>query len=110
MDPDQTPDDLQESRGPFFMYACYNASPDWDLNQHFWRLPVDPPLPQVYGDAFIFKVKERPFDKFGKVRYDNLNEETIQSAFNGNGMGSDECLTWLAKQERNWRDLSRLYT
>lgn len=105
MNPDQTPDELSERRGPYFMYICYQGMEYQDFrghefNEHFTRVLAGKAV--VHGDVFIFKVKEHPFDRFGMVRYDALDDDIIKHAFNGHGIDSDEGLKWLAEQERKW--------
>lgn len=54
---------------------------------------------EVYGDAFIFKVKEIELEHEREVaKYENLDKSHINSAFKGKGISAKETLIWLSLQ------------
>ena len=55
----------EEKRGRYFMYTCTDPSLGLPVNQTFTKLK----RPCVYGDAFMFRLKEPGFSKSGRVRY-----------------------------------------
>lgn len=95
MDPDKQPGELSEYPGPYFMYKCSKESEVLACNKHFEGVPG---AAGVYGDAFIFKVKEPAFIDWLMVRYDELDEDFIRNAFKGKGIASEDCLKWLSEQ------------
>ena len=99
MDPEQNPSDRYHQRGPFYMYKLsVDARKDVPhmVNKHFMRAggAVD-----VYGNAFIFKVKKPvPRSESGVIEYENLDQSFIDSAFKGRGLSASESLRWLSRQ------------
>ena len=55
----------KKKRGRYFMYKCTNPEAGLPTNQTFSKLPC----PRIYGDAFIFKLEEPEFSKWGRARY-----------------------------------------
>ena len=92
LDPDQKPKDRSQHFGPYFMYKfpkfARSVMPG-SRNKHFLSAEG---AEEVYGNAFLFKVKERAHqNKSAVARYENLDIELISSAFK-------ESLIWLSSQ------------
>lgn len=97
MDPDETEEELLKTGGPgpYFIYRCSSGDKKLARNENFKRVPG---AADVYGDAFVFKIKN-PADWIYQlvVDYDSLGESFIIDAFKGKGIASDECLKWLSE-------------
>ncbi|CAD6593716.1 MAG: hypothetical protein ASARMPREDX12_007484 [Alectoria sarmentosa] len=95
MDPHQIPQEgSKQPRGPYFMYKCVADRGASTLNKWFEEAGAA----HVFGAAVIFKVKEPTFDDHGEVVYDHLDRHSIENAFEGKGIATDESLKWLAAQ------------
>ena len=98
-DPDQTREQRWGRRGPYFMYKCSKEGIGLAPNENFERAQgATNDAPRIYGDVYIFKLKEPAFDASGVVRYDILDEDFTEYAFKGEGVDADESLKWLAAQ------------
>lgn len=65
------------------------------LNEHFSRAGAH----DVYGTAFIFKVKQTASQsQSGALECENLDQSFIDSAFKGRGLSASESLRWLSRQ------------
>ena len=99
LDPEQKPKDGFQQFGPYFLYkfpkiARSIMSGRW--NKHFLSAEG---AEEVYGDAFIFKVKVLAHEnKSAVARYEDLDKELINSAFKGKGISAKESLIWLSSQ------------
>ena len=99
LDPDQKPKDRFQQLGPYIMYifskVARTVMPGW-WNKHFLSAEG---AEEVYGDAFIFKVKEPELGHERAVaKYENLDKSLINSAFKRKGISAKECLIWLSSQ------------
>ena len=89
------PDDTSVHLGPYYMYKGSNRDRNLLRSEYFDMVPG---AKSVYGDVFIFKVKEREVNDWGEAKYDKLDYSSIQNAFKGKGLASRECLRWLSEQ------------
>lgn len=98
MDPQQNPRDRYQRCGPYYMYKLSDGVRrhlPHVLNETFSRAGAD----EVYGTAFIFKVKQSASQsQSGEVEYENLDLSFINSAFKGRGLSASESLRWLSRQ------------
>ena len=99
MDPDQSCQERFQGDGPYFMYKFSRRARKVltrHPNKHFESVEG---AEEVYGNAFIFKVK-RPASQSesGVVEYEDLDKSFIDSAFKGKGISASESLRWLSKQ------------
>ncbi len=97
LDPNQPAQQRSRQIGPYFMYkfsidarVALSSFP----NLHFKRAKG---AEDVYGNAYIFKVKEPAFER-GVVEFEDLDEDFIRSAFEGRGIAATESLEWLSRQ------------
>ena len=97
LDTDQSKQERFQGDGPFFMYKFSRGA--WKVlkrNKHFRSVEG---AEEVYGNAFIFKVKKSASQsESGVVEYENLDHSFIDSAFKGKGLSASESLRWLSKQ------------
>ena len=99
LDPNRSNQERFQGGGPYFMYK-FSRSAWKDLNRkrnkHFRSVEG---AEEVYGNAFIFKVKKSASQsESGVVEYENLDKSFIDLAFKGKGLSASESLKWLSKQ------------
>ena len=82
--------------GPYFLYRFPKsiASLTMKPNRHFEDVNGEQ---EVYGNAFIFKVKG-PVEGDREAILEDVNEADIGSTFKGKGISDAESLRWLSKQ------------
>ena len=96
MDPDQTLEERSQRHGPYFMWRQTSyADTAKNENKSFSAFKDKA---TIFGDVYIFKVKEPAFDAAGNVGYDDLDDKFIKTAFKGKGISAFESLKWLAEQ------------
>lgn len=101
MDPGQSLQDRLQRHGPYFMYKfpvdAQKVLP-CRQNELFVKAGVGE---EVYGNAFIFKLKEPVVERGDRdrvVHLENLDRTSITSAFKGKGISAQESLKWLSAQ------------
>lgn len=55
----------EENRGRYFMYKCTDPDLGLPVNETFTKLSC----PRIYGDVFVFRLKESDFSESGGARY-----------------------------------------
>ena len=102
MDPEQPLKDRLQRHGPYFMYKFPLEAQvvlPCRQNEHFVKAGVGQ---EVYGNAFIFKLKEPVVERGNGdavvTQLENLDKTSITSAFKGKGISAQESLKWLSAQ------------
>lgn len=96
MDPDQTLEERSQRHGPYFMWR-QTSEADTAKNENK-SCSAFKDKATMFGDVYIFKVKEPAFDAEGNVGYDDLDDDFVETAFKGKGIEALESLRWLAEQ------------